>query len=76
MKCPNMKNASAKCAKLLFFIVKYANLRCSCCRALGTRWIVPENVIYDAFAEILVGHVIREKNISRKSLVTVTMVVN
>ena len=28
----NEKNARAKRAKLLFFIVKYANLRGSCCR--------------------------------------------
>ena len=27
-----MKNARAKRAKLLFFIVKYANLWASCCR--------------------------------------------
>ena len=27
-----MKNARAKCAKILFFIVKYANLRGFCCR--------------------------------------------
>ena len=31
-KCPKMKNARAKRAKLLFFIVKYANLWRSCCR--------------------------------------------
>ena len=29
-KCPKMKTARAKRAKLLFFIVKYANLWCSC----------------------------------------------
>ena len=31
-KCQNVKNARAKRAKLLFFIVKYANLRRFCCR--------------------------------------------
>ena len=31
-KCPKMKNARAKRTKLLFFIVKYANLGPSCCR--------------------------------------------
>ena len=31
-KCPKMKSARAKRAKLLFFIVKYANLWRSCCR--------------------------------------------
>ena len=31
-KCQKMKNARAKRAKLLFFIVKYANLWGSCCR--------------------------------------------
>ena len=30
-KCPKMKNARAKPAKLLFFVVKYANLWRSCC---------------------------------------------
>ena len=30
-KCPKMKNARSKCAKVLFFIVKYANLGRSCC---------------------------------------------
>ena len=82
VKCPNMKNARAKRAELLFFIVKYANLCCSCCHPPRTRWIARENVIYQALsAVILVGHVIRGKNIleyniSKKSLVTVTMVVN
>ena len=32
MKCQKMKNARAKRAKILFFIVKYANLWGSCCR--------------------------------------------
>ena len=31
-KCKKMKNARAKRAKILFFIVKYANLWGSCCR--------------------------------------------
>ena len=31
-KCQKMKRACAKCAKILFFIVKYANLRGFCCR--------------------------------------------
>ena len=31
-KCQKMKNARAKLAKILFFIVKYANLRGFCCR--------------------------------------------
>ena len=31
-KCQKMKNARAKCAKILFFIVKYANLSGFCCR--------------------------------------------
>ena len=31
-KCPKMKNARAKRAKLFFSIFKYANLRRSCCR--------------------------------------------
>ena len=31
-KCQKMKNARAKCAKILFFIVKYANLWGFCCR--------------------------------------------
>ena len=31
-KCQKMKNARAKHAKILFFIVKYANLRGFCCR--------------------------------------------
>ena len=31
-KCQNMKNARAKRAKILFFIVKYANLWGFCCR--------------------------------------------
>ena len=31
-KCPKMKNAHAKHAKLLFFIVKHANWWRSCCR--------------------------------------------
>ena len=31
-KCQKMKNAPAKCAKILFFIVKYANLWGFCCR--------------------------------------------
>ena len=31
-KCPKMKNARTKRGKLLFFIVKYANLWGSCCR--------------------------------------------
>ena len=31
-KCQKMKNARAKRAKILFFIVKYANLWGSCCR--------------------------------------------
>ena len=31
-KCQNMKNARAKRAKMLFFIVKYANLWGFCCR--------------------------------------------
>ena len=31
-KCQKMKNARAKRAKILFFIVKYANLWCFCCR--------------------------------------------
>ena len=31
-KCPKMKNARAKRAKVLFFIVKYAKLWRSCCR--------------------------------------------
>ena len=31
-KCQKMKNARAKRAKLLFFIVKYANLAGFCCR--------------------------------------------
>ena len=31
-KCQKIKNARAKRAKLLFFIVKYANLWRSCCR--------------------------------------------
>ena len=31
-KCQKMKNARAKCAKLLFFIVNYANLWGFCCR--------------------------------------------
>ena len=31
-KCQKMKNARAKRAKILFFIVKYANLRGFCCR--------------------------------------------
>ena len=31
-KCQKMKNARAKRAKILFFIVKYANLCGSCCR--------------------------------------------
>ena len=31
-KFQNMKNARAKCAKMLFFIVKYANLWSFCCR--------------------------------------------
>ena len=31
-KCQKMKNARAKRAKMLFFIVKYANLRGFCCR--------------------------------------------
>ena len=31
-KCPNLKNARAKRAKILFFIVKYANLWGFCCR--------------------------------------------
>ena len=30
-KCQKMKNARAKRAKILFFIVKYANLWVSCC---------------------------------------------
>ena len=31
-KCQKMKNARAKRAKILFFIVKYANLSGFCCR--------------------------------------------
>ena len=31
-RCPKMKTARAKRVKLLFFIVKYANLQLSCCR--------------------------------------------
>ena len=31
-KCQKMKYARAKCAKILFFIVKYANLWGFCCR--------------------------------------------
>ena len=31
-KCQNLKNARAKRAKILFFIVKYANLSGFCCR--------------------------------------------
>ena len=31
-KCQKMKNARAKCAKILFLIVKYANLWGFCCR--------------------------------------------
>jgi len=31
-KCQKMKNARAKRAKILFFIVKYANLWSFCCR--------------------------------------------
>ena len=31
-KCQKLKNARAKRAKILFFIVKYANLRGFCCR--------------------------------------------
>ena len=31
-KCQKIKKALAKRAKILFFIVKYANLRCFCCR--------------------------------------------
>ena len=31
-KCQKMKNARAKRAKILFFIVKYANLWAFCCR--------------------------------------------
>ena len=31
-KCQEMKNARAKRAKLLFFIAKYKNLSCCCCR--------------------------------------------
>ena len=31
-KCQKMKNARAKRAKILFFIVKYANLWGFCCR--------------------------------------------
>ena len=33
-KCQKMKNAGAKRAKILFFIVKYANLWVFCCRRL------------------------------------------
>ena len=32
LKCQKKKNARAKRAKILFFIVKYANLRGFCCR--------------------------------------------
>ena len=32
VKCTKMKIAGAKYAKVLFFIVRYANLRRSCCR--------------------------------------------
>ena len=31
-KCQKINNARAKRAKILFFIVKYANLWCFCCR--------------------------------------------
>ena len=34
-KCQKMKNARAKRAKILFFIVKYANLWGFCCRRRG-----------------------------------------
>ena len=35
-KCQKMKNACAKCAKILFFIAKYANLwGFCCCRCRG-----------------------------------------
>ena len=78
-----MKNARANRAKLLFFIIKYVIFWRSCCRPRGTKWIVYENVIYQAlFAAILVGYVIREKkNILeydkyKKPLVILTMVLN
>ena len=37
-KCQKMKNARAKRAKILFFIVKYANLWCFCCRRRAPFW--------------------------------------
>ena len=37
-KCIIIKSALAKCAKLLFFIVKYAKLWRSCCRPLLVCW--------------------------------------
>ena len=50
-KCPKMKNARAKRAKLLFSIVKCANLRRSCSRRrrgyLSSPMITPENAAFD-----------------------------
>ena len=35
VKCPKIKNAHAKCAKLLFFLIKFPNLWLSCCSIIN-----------------------------------------
>ena len=42
-KCQKMKNARAKRAKILFFIVKYANLWVFCC--LSSSWLLKLSII-------------------------------
>ena len=56
-KCQKMKNARAKRAKILFFIVKYANLWGFCCRrrrgCLSSRPILRQS---EFEAQIVVGY--------------------